>query len=113
MMPTLHIEHAISDFATWKAAFDRFADVRARSGVLRHHLQRPVDDSHYIVIDLDFETTASAEAFLGFLEANVWSSAEKSPALIGQPETRILEPAADPSPASRPHGDAGHRLSMR
>ena len=22
-MPTLHIEHPITDFATWKAAFDR------------------------------------------------------------------------------------------
>ena len=94
-MPTLHIEHSIKDFPTWKAAFDRFADVRARSGVLRHNVQQPVDDPHYIVIDLDFERTGQAQAFLGFLEANVWSSAESSPALIGKPKATIVESDSD------------------
>jgi hypothetical protein len=30
-MATLRIEHPISDFGTWKAAFDRFAEARAKS----------------------------------------------------------------------------------
>ena len=30
---TLHIEHEITDFASWKAAFDRFADRRREAGV--------------------------------------------------------------------------------
>ncbi len=70
-MPTLHIEHAIVDFAQWKTAFERFAGRRTQSGVLAHRLQRPVDDSHYIVIDLDFGTTAEAERFLQFLHTKV------------------------------------------
>jgi hypothetical protein len=31
-MATLHIEHAITDFAVWRTAFDRFADARDRAG---------------------------------------------------------------------------------
>jgi hypothetical protein len=34
-MTTLRIEHAISDFSTWKAAFDRFAGAWAQAGVRR------------------------------------------------------------------------------
>ena len=31
-MATLHIEHPITDFETWTAAFERFADTRRRAG---------------------------------------------------------------------------------
>ncbi|GEL20679.1 hypothetical protein [Pseudonocardia asaccharolytica] len=97
-MPTLHIEHAITDFPTWKAAFDRFGEARERSGVRRHHVQRPVGDPHYVVIDLDFDTVPEAEAFLDFLQANVWSSRENAPALAGTPQARILEPVESRQP---------------
>jgi hypothetical protein len=92
-MPTLQIEHSISDFMIWKTAFDQFAPARDRAGVRRHNIQRRVDDLNYLVIDLDFDTTGEAQTFLGFLQANVWSSAENAPALIGMPQARILEPA--------------------
>ncbi|MBA2699493.1 MAG: hypothetical protein H0U61_12120 [Nocardioidaceae bacterium] len=92
-MPTLHIEHAIVDFTLWSAAFERLANFREQSGVRTHRLQRPVDDPHYIVIDLDFDTTAEAEHFLAFLQTKVWASPENSPALVGAPTTKILEPA--------------------
>lgn len=32
-MATLHIEHAITDDTSWKAAFDRFADCCREAGV--------------------------------------------------------------------------------
>jgi hypothetical protein len=92
-MPTLHIEHAINDFDVWRAGFGRFADVRARSGVLAHRVHRPVDDPRYVVIDLDFNSTEEAQRFLTFLREQVWASATDAPALIGSPQTRILEPA--------------------
>jgi hypothetical protein len=90
-MPTLHIQHAITDFDTWSAAFDRFAEVRRGAGVRGQRVQRPVDDPAYVVIDLDFDTTDAAQAFLGFLNAKVWSNADSAPALAGTPETMILE----------------------
>jgi len=89
-MTTLHIEHAITDYATWKEAFDRFADARLRAGVRGHQVRRPVDDPSYLYIDLDFATEGEAAAFLGFLRANVWASASSAPALVGAPQTRIL-----------------------
>lgn len=92
-MYTLSIEHAISDFATWKQAFDRFAGARAQAGVLSDRIRRPVDDRTYLVIELDFETEDRAQAFRDFLTAVVWSNPEASPALAGTPTTRVLEAA--------------------
>jgi len=91
-MTTLHIEHPIVDFDLWREAFDAFADARVRAGVLDHRILRPVDDDHYVVIDLEFPTVDAARAFLGFLQTNVWGMPQNSPALAGAPETRILQP---------------------
>ena len=92
-MATLHIEHPITDFDTWNAAFARFADARRRAGVRQQRIQRPVGNPAYVVIDLDFDTVGEAEKFLGFLEQNVWASSENAPALAGKPQTQILEAA--------------------
>ena len=100
-MATLHIEHAITDFGLWSAAFDRFADFRKQSGVRAQRVQRPVDDPHYVVVDLDFDTAGQAERFLEFLQTKVWASSNNAPALAGTPQTRILEPAQFTAPVRR------------
>lgn len=92
-MTTLHIEHSIVDFAIWRTAFDRFAEARAQAGVRAHRVQRPVDDDHYVVIDLDFDTAEQATRFLAFLRERVWSTPENLPALAGEVHTRVLEAA--------------------
>jgi hypothetical protein len=89
-MNTLHIEHPITDFDTWRAAFDRFAAKRRSGGVIQARVSRPVDDDHYLLIDLDFPTIGQAEQFLGFLRSTVWATPENAPALAGNPVTRIL-----------------------
>ncbi|MEV6524741.1 hypothetical protein AB0M43_22555 [Longispora sp. NPDC051575] len=103
-MTTLRIEHAVTDYGTWKAAFDRFADARRQAGVLRHRIHRPADDPRYVLVDLDFATRAAAEGFLGFLRTRVWAVPENAPALAGAPETRILEPAENSAQEPRPAG---------
>ncbi len=90
-MVTLHIEHAITDFGTWKQAFDRFADMRRDGGVLRHRIHRPPDDDRYVLIELDFGTDEEASKFLDFLTTRVWSTPANAPALIGMPQTKILD----------------------
>ena len=92
-MATLHIEHAITDFDTWTRAFNGLADARRNAGVREQRVQRPVDDSKFVVIDLDFDSAEDANAFLNFLTVRVWASPESSPALAGSPATMILEPA--------------------
>ena len=93
-MATLHIQHPITDFATWAAAFSRFADARHNAGVRAQRVQRPVNDPRYVVIDLDFDTAGEAQSFQSFLTTQVWARPENSPGLAGTPETMILEPAA-------------------
>lgn len=92
-MYTLQIEHAIKDFGMWKTAFNRDPVNRAASGVTAHRISRPVDDPHYVVVELDFEGRDQAEALLANLQANVWNSSTVAPALSGAPKTRILESA--------------------
>ena len=91
-MPTLHIQHPITDFDVWAKAFQRFADARNQAGVRAQRVRRPVDDPSYVVIDLDFDSTDQAVAFRRFLEAQVWGNQENAPALAGTPQTMILEP---------------------
>ncbi len=93
-MTTLHIEHPITDFETWIAAFNRFADARRQAGVRSHRVQQPVDDPKYVLVDLEFDEVEAAEAFRRFLETQVWATPENSPALAGTPKTRILTTAA-------------------
>jgi hypothetical protein len=91
-MATLHIEHPITDYGTWRMAFDRLADARRNAGVVDGRVSRPVDDANYIVVTLDFDTTEHASGFLRFLETQVWASPAAAPALGGRPRTAILQP---------------------
>lgn len=90
-MATLHIEHRISDYTVWRAAFDRFADIRRQAGVRGHRVLRPVDDPQSIVVDLDFDTPEEAAAFRTFLQDKVWPRPDRAPALVGTARTSILE----------------------
>ena len=93
-MPTLHVEHAITDLETWLSAFRQFAEARRGAGVTAQRVHQPVDDDNYIVVQLDFGTTEEAAKFKGFLETVVWSSQEQSPGLSGTPHARVLRPVA-------------------
>ena len=97
-MPTLHIEHPITDLDTWLAAFDRLADARAAAGVIGQRIWQPAGDQRYIVLNLDFDTTEHAASFLHFLRTQVWASPGNAPALAGAARTSILNAVP-----SRPH----------
>ena len=89
-MATLHIEHAITDLATWLGAFARFDEARQSAGVRAERVFQPVDDDKYIYIQLDFDSIEQAAAFQQFLETTVWASAEASPGLSGTARARVL-----------------------
>lgn len=86
----LHIEHPIRDFNTWKKAFESDPAGRERSGVRRYQVLQPIDDPNYIMIDLSFESSRAAEAFLAAMR-EVWQSPSAAPALVGSPQTQIVE----------------------
>ncbi len=110
-MCTLLIEHSISDFDTWHEAFGRFAARRKDGGVLRERIMQPVDDPHYVLIDLEFATVEAAQRFQQFLETQVWSCPANSPALQGSPRSRIADTAPVRS-TNRSQG-AGHHPDER
>ena len=89
-MPTLHIEHPISDLETWLGAFNSFGQARTDAGVRAHRVHQPIEDAAYIVIQLDFDEVEAAERFKGFLESVVWKTPELSPGLAGTPRARVL-----------------------
>ncbi|TDD60528.1 hypothetical protein E1263_10510 [Kribbella antibiotica] len=73
-MITLHIENTIDDYATWKAAFDRYERARRDHNVLAHRITRPADDTTTkVFIDLDFATRTDAAAFGRLLE-KIWQT---------------------------------------
>ena len=101
-MPTLHIEHPITDFGAWSSAFARFAEARRQAGVRAQRVQRPAGDPNNVVIDLVFGTHREAETFLRFLKTQIWGVPENAPALAGSPQTMILEPAPAAAGPSAP-----------
>jgi hypothetical protein len=92
VMPSLHIEHPITDIATWTTAFTAITEIRRQSGVTAETVRRPVGDDKFVVIDLEFGTSEQAHTFLQFLETQIWAVPENSPGLAGTPEAKVLEP---------------------
>ena len=70
-MVSLHIEHAITDLDTWTAAFAVLSDGRRQMGVANETVRQPIDDPRYIVVDLEFDASEHAHAFLHFLRTNI------------------------------------------
>ncbi len=99
-MPTLHIEHAITDFAVWATAFASFGEARRSAGVRDERVHQPVDDSKYVTVDLDFDSREEATAFLHFLETVVWPNPASSPALVNAPRALVLERVTAVAPAA-------------
>ena len=89
-MTTLHIENTLHDFDSWKTAFDKYDRVRADNGVRSYRIQRHADDPQQIVIDLEFDDRAAAEAYTGIL-AKIWSTPQSQAELVSHSEPRVLE----------------------
>ena len=86
-MTTLHISHNVRDFDRWLAAFNGFHSFRAEGGVTTCSVRRGVDDPTFVAVDLGFTSTDAARAFLGRLEAEIWSG---SAHLEGPPACSVL-----------------------
>jgi cytidylate kinase len=61
-MITLRIEHKIANYDGWKKAFDSDPINRKQSGVKRYRVYHPIDDTNFIIIDLEFDNLEKAQA---------------------------------------------------
>jgi hypothetical protein len=88
-MHTLQVEHSVRDYETWKATFDSDPLGREQEGVIAYRVYQPLDDTGYVVIDLDFEDSIDAEGFrVALRELMVGAEAE---GLISESRVRILK----------------------
>jgi len=87
-MYILRIEHQVPDFDGWKKAFDSDPIGRAKSGVRRYRVLRPIDEPNYAMIDLEFDTLQQAEAVLTAMRG-VWGRVQGK--VMMNPQTRIVE----------------------
>lgn len=87
-MTILRIEHPVPSFDAWQRAFDSDPIGREASGVRRYRVFRPVDDPGYVLVDLELDGPAEAEALLGKLR-ELWSRVEGT--LMTRAKARILE----------------------
>ena len=87
-MPIVQIEHPVPNFDAWKKAFDSDPVGRERSGVRRYQVLRPLDNPNYAIIDLEFDNSSEAEAFLAAMR-EVWRRVEGT--IMENPQARIVE----------------------
>jgi hypothetical protein len=88
-MHTLQVEHSVRDYETWKATFDSDPLGREQEGVIAYRVYQPLDDTGYVVIDLDFEDSIDAEGFrVALRELMARAEAE---GLISESRVRILK----------------------
>ena len=62
-MVRLYARHPVTDYATWRAAYDGFDAERSEMGVTGHAVYQAVDDPNDITIWHDFNTGDEAAAF--------------------------------------------------
>jgi hypothetical protein len=70
-MCVLNYWHTVGDYAEWKKLFDRDPLGREASGMRRYSIERPVDDEHTVIGELEFDSLDEAETFAGRLQ-EVW-----------------------------------------
>lgn len=89
MPAVLYIEHAVRDFDAWKRAFDSDPVGREQNGVRSYRVLRAVDDPNFVVIELEFDGSAEAEAFSGKL-LELWGRVTDELGLVGR-NLRVLD----------------------
>ena len=90
-MPILQIQHKTRDFDAWKRSFDGDPVGREQGGVRSYRILRGIDDSNYVVIELEFDSSEEAEKFGAGLR-QLWDRVGGDLGLEG-PQARILETA--------------------
>jgi len=87
-MYVLNYWHTVSDYGAWKKLFDSDPLAREASGVRRLSIERPLDDEHMVIGELEFDSLGEAETFAGRLQG-VWKGS--AGAMVANAGYRITE----------------------
>jgi hypothetical protein len=87
-MPTLRVEHRVSDYEAWKKLFDSDPADRQGSGVVGYRIARGVEDPNLVFIDLDLDDPTDAGRLrLSLLD--LWSG--PAGAMLNGPTATVVE----------------------
>lgn len=64
-MIRMFVRHPVTDFATWRQAYDDFDAERKTMGVMGESVYQALDDPNDVTAWHDFETLEAAQAFIG------------------------------------------------
>jgi len=87
-MYVLNYWHMVPDYDAWKTVFDSDPLGREASGVRRLSIERPIDDEHQVIGELEFDSLGEAETFAGRLQ-EVWKNVGDS--VVSGAGSRITE----------------------
>ena len=60
----LVVQHRVADFDSWKPVFDDHEAARVAAGAKRHWIFTDADDRNDVVVVIEYDTRAQAEALL-------------------------------------------------
>ncbi|MFI9414322.1 hypothetical protein [Nocardia gamkensis] len=63
MTTIVHIDDTVRDYDTWKPAFDGLEQYFAEAGARNCRVARFTHNPNRVIVELDFDTAAEAEAF--------------------------------------------------
>jgi len=90
-MTTLRVRLRVRDYDMCRQAFGKDAAGRQAHGATEYRIFRLHEDPRRVELDVDFPTPTEAEKFLEAMRRDVWPDPGKAPAMLGSPETSILE----------------------
>ena len=104
------VTHEVSDYATWRSAFDAHADARKRAGILGTHINRSAENPNLVSVYLAAGDFGALRAFLGNedLKATMMRAGVKGP-----PTVVLITPVEDMTVKDRPVPGAivSHRVT--
>jgi hypothetical protein len=59
----LYVRHEVTDYVTWRKAYDGFDATRRKMGVIAQTVYQSLDDPNDVTITHDFANAAKAKAF--------------------------------------------------
>ena len=88
-MIRMFVRHQVTDFTTWKKAYDDFDDERTGMGVARDAVFQSATDSNDITVWHDFETLDAAQSFV---ESDRLREVMASAGVAGEPQIWFTMP---------------------
>ena len=93
------ISHAVSNYDTWKKAFDDHASARKEASFLGHHVNRGADDPNQVVIYLPATDVDKVKAFIDSADL---AEKMKEAGVTGTPTITFMRPMSSDFIADKP-----------